>query len=172
MLSARPSLLIHPLQPCAAGGRFIQLPPQPSTVASDSVIMSLLNILLWSFYLLPLEQVHAQSISTSTPVPPLQWINLTALLQGPSPPPLKDASIGFDNTSRTLIVFGGESQGGLPQQQTYLSVLPFLTFFASLKLPSVSLQSQSRHPHLGYPLTSRRDAFLTTAPKKCGHWGW
>jgi hypothetical protein len=92
--------------------------------------MSLLNlVLLWSYYLLPLRQACAQSISTSTPVPPLQWINLTNLLQGPSAPPLKDASIGYDNTTRTLIIFGGESQGGLPQQQTYLSVLPFLTYF-------------------------------------------
>ncbi|KAI9513341.1 hypothetical protein F5148DRAFT_1319111, partial [Russula earlei] len=62
----------------------------------------------------------AQSISTSTPVPPLQWINLTGLLTGPAAPPLKDASIGYDNTTRTLIIFGGESQGSIPQQQTYL----------------------------------------------------
>jgi hypothetical protein len=83
--------------------------------------MSLLPILalLSLCYLSP---ASAQSISTSTPVPPLQWINLTGLLTGPSAPPLKDASIGYDNTSRTLILFGGESQGKLPQQQTYLSV--------------------------------------------------
>ena len=129
MLSARPSLLIHPLQPQLRAVDSFSCRPSHLTVASDSLRMPLLNILLWSFYLLPLQHAHAQSISTSTPVPPLQWINLTSLLQGPSPPPLKDASIGFDNTSRTLVVFGGESQGGLPQQQTYLSVLPFLTFF-------------------------------------------
>ena len=41
--------------------------------------------------------VHAQNISTSIPVPPLQWINLSNLLQGSSgPPPLRDASIGYD----------------------------------------------------------------------------
>lgn len=136
-------------------------------------MMSLLNLLLlWSFYLLPLQPARAQSISTSTPVPPLQWINLTDLLQGPSAPPLKDASIGYDNTTRTLIIFGGESQGGLPQQQTYLSVLPFLTFSALLKLSSLSLQSQSRHPHLDHPLTSRWNVYRITAPKKRRRRGW
>lgn len=79
---------------------------------------------------------RAQSISTSTPVPPLQWINLTSLLQGSSAPPLKDASIGYDNATRTLIIFGGESQGGLPQQQTYLSVFPFLLLITSLSINS------------------------------------
>ena|ERR1700722_20688247 len=67
--------------------------------------------------------VHAQSISTSTPVPPLQWLNLTALLQGPAPPPLMDASLGYDEGTRTLLIFGGESQGGFVQSSTYLYVL-------------------------------------------------
>ena len=165
----RPPLLNTSFAAAAAGGRFVHLPPQTSTVA---VMMPLLNLLLWSFYLLPFQQAHAQSISTSTPVPPLQWINLTNLLQGPSAPPLKDASIGYDNTTRTLIIFGGESQGGIPQQQTYLSVLPFLTFFVLLKPPSIFLQSQSRHPHLDHPLTSRWNAYRTTAPKKRRHRGW
>ncbi|KAH9006759.1 hypothetical protein EDB86DRAFT_6106 [Lactarius hatsudake] len=81
--------------------------------------MPSLNFLfLYSFCLF--STTRAQSISTSTPVPPLQWINLTGLLRGSPAPPLKDASIGYDNTTRTLIIFGGESQGGLPQQQTYL----------------------------------------------------
>ncbi|KAI0080895.1 hypothetical protein K474DRAFT_1704432 [Panus rudis PR-1116 ss-1] len=67
------------------------------------------------------QSVFAQSISTSTPVPPLQWINLTGLLGGSSPaPPLKDASIGYDEVSRTVVIFGGESQQGFPQSQTYL----------------------------------------------------
>lgn len=87
--------------------------------------MHSLNFLfLYSFCLFSASR--AQSISTSRPVPPLQWINITSLLQGSSAPPLKDASIGYDNVTRTLIIFGGESQGGLPQQQTYLSVFPFL----------------------------------------------
>ena len=93
-----------------------------------------------SCFLLPFQSAHAQSISTSTPVPPLQWINLTGLFQGPAAPPLKDASIGYDNTTRTLIVFGGESQGGIPQQQTYLCVISsFLVPFLFLKRPSYFL---------------------------------
>jgi hypothetical protein len=115
---------------------------------------------LWSCYLSSLQLTTAQSISTSTPVPPLQWINLTSLLTGPSAPPLKDASIGYDNTSRTLIIFGGESQGGLPQQQTYLSVLPFLTsprshsqpFFPSLNLDTLTWTTPS--PKGGTPTAS------------------
>lgn len=89
--------------------------------------MTTLNLLfLYSFCLF--STTRAQSISTSTPVPPLQWINLTSLLQGSSAPPLKDASIGYDNSTRTLIIFGGESQGGLPQQQTYLLNLDTLVW--------------------------------------------
>jgi|SRR5712671_3955436 len=123
--------------------------------------MPLLNILLSSYYLLllPLQLSRAQSISTSTPVPPLQWINLTGHLQGPSAPPLKDASIGYDNTSNTLIIFGGESQGGLPQQKTYLYVLAFLPFlpsefhpfFSSLNLNTLVWSSPS--PGAGLPAT-------------------
>ncbi|KAF9651158.1 hypothetical protein BDM02DRAFT_980375 [Thelephora ganbajun] len=59
-------------------------------------------------------------ISTSTPTPPLQWLNITRLLSGPSAPPLKGASIGYDETTRTLLVFGGESESGFPTSTTYL----------------------------------------------------
>jgi hypothetical protein len=114
--------------------------------------MPFLTLLLSCFLFLPLQSGHGQSISTSTPVPPLQWINLSGLLQGPAAPPLKDASIGYDNSTRTLIIFGGESQGGLPQQQTYLCVFSsFVAPFAFLKLSSHSPQSQPRHPHLVPP---------------------
>ncbi|OBZ70174.1 hypothetical protein A0H81_09875 [Grifola frondosa] len=72
---------------------------------------------------------HAQAISTSTPIPPLQWINLSGLLTGsPSAPPLKDASIGYDGVTRDLIIFGGESQQGFPTSQTYLLNLETLTW--------------------------------------------
>ena len=107
--------------------------------------MPFLSILLSYILFLPLQSGRAQSISTSTPVPPLQWINLTALLQGPAAPPLKDASIGYDNTTHTLIVFGGESQGGIPQQRTYLCVpssLHFLPFSSYHRIsPSLNLQT-------------------------------
>lgn len=63
--------------------------------------------------------VHIASAAVS---PPLQWINLSKLLSGSAPPALKDASIGYDDTTRTLIVFGGESAGGFPQDATYLCV--------------------------------------------------
>ncbi|KLO10239.1 hypothetical protein SCHPADRAFT_856821 [Schizopora paradoxa] len=61
----------------------------------------------------------AQNPATNTPVPPLQWIELTSLLTGSAPPPMKYASIGYDSTSGTVLVFGGESNG-FPTQQTYL----------------------------------------------------
>ena len=94
--------------------------------------------------------VRAQppTISTSIPLPPLQWLNLSALLSGPAPPPLKDPSIAYDDASRSLIVFGGESEGGFVQSQTYLCVpvptiiprlvlspFPVLTLTLSLGLP-------------------------------------
>jgi len=82
--------------------------------------------------------VRAQ-ISTTTPVPPLQWIYLSNLLQGTTrPPPLKDAAMGYDETryaytltsngssqsiSRSLIIFGGLSETGIAQSQTYLCVI-------------------------------------------------
>jgi len=45
----------------------------------------------------------AQAVSADTPVPPLQWLNLTGLLQGSSqPPPLKNALIGYDESRSDL----------------------------------------------------------------------
>ncbi|RPD67309.1 hypothetical protein L226DRAFT_499391 [Lentinus tigrinus ALCF2SS1-7] len=66
-----------------------------------------------------LPTVRAQTISTSMPVPPLQWIELTDLLGGSAAPPLKDATIGYDDTNRILLIFGGESQQGFPAKATY-----------------------------------------------------
>jgi len=93
-------------------------------------------IFLFSF------SVLAQIISTNSPVPPLQWINLSNILKGSSrPPPLRDAAMGYDDTrlafhpsnhpffsffsiltlhSRSLIIFGGLSESGFPQSQTFL----------------------------------------------------
>ncbi|KAI0368139.1 hypothetical protein BV20DRAFT_948921 [Pilatotrama ljubarskyi] len=82
-----------------------------------------------------LASVHAQAISTSMPVPPLQWINLSGLLQGPAAPPLKDATIGYDSTNRVLLIFGGESQQGLPTGSTYLIDLANLRW-TSATMPS------------------------------------
>ncbi|KAL1701428.1 hypothetical protein EV121DRAFT_263075 [Schizophyllum commune] len=77
-----------------------------------------------------LPRAAPQTISTSTPVPPLQWINLSSRLQGSdnAPPPLKDAAIGYDETTRNIIIFGGESENGFPQSTTYLLNLDSLTW--------------------------------------------
>lgn len=66
--------------------------------------------------------VRAETVpSTANSVPLLQWINITGLLGGSNaPPPLKGASLGYDDTQRNLLIFGGESQQGFPVSQTYL----------------------------------------------------
>ncbi|KAJ3509679.1 hypothetical protein NMY22_g16213 [Coprinellus aureogranulatus] len=85
-----------------------------------------------------LQLAAAQSISTSTPLPPLQWINLSPFLQGSTaPPPLKDVALGYDESSRTLVVFGGESEGGFVQSQTYL--LDMNTLAWSIPSPPANL---------------------------------
>ncbi|OCH90982.1 hypothetical protein OBBRIDRAFT_792792 [Obba rivulosa] len=82
---------------------------------------------------------HTQSISTGTPLPPLQWINITNLIGGsPVAPPLKDASIGYDDNTRTLLIFGGESQQGIPQSQTYLLDLQTLSWFSLQSPPGLT----------------------------------
>lgn len=172
VLLVRPTCAITQLSQAApAAGQSLSWRP---TNTGDQDIMSFLYLIFLSSscFLLPLQSAHAQSISTSTPVPPLQWINLSGLLQGSAAPPLKDASIGYDNTTRTLLIFGGESQGGIPQQQTYLcAISSFLPSFPFLKLPSYSPQSQPQHPHLVHSNPSRRNALRVTTPKKCGHRG-
>ncbi|KAG6817395.1 hypothetical protein H0H87_009039 [Tephrocybe sp. NHM501043] len=101
---------------------------------------SVFRFTTWSLFTTLL--VHGQTISTDTSVPPLQWINLTGLLQGSSsPPPLKNAAIGYDesrNVSRSVIIFGGESASGLAQSQTFLLNLETLTW--SVPTPPNNLQ--------------------------------
>ncbi|KAG6332713.1 hypothetical protein ID866_6374 [Astraeus odoratus] len=70
--------------------------------------------------LICLPESHAQSISTNTPVPPLQWLNITGLLQGSPAPALKYASLGYDDNTRNLIIFGGQSSSGIATSQTFL----------------------------------------------------
>ena len=82
---------------------------------------TLTSLNLLAFLSLILLSPSAAAPSTNTQLPPLQWIEITDSLSGSSPPGLSYASIGFDSTSQTLIIFGGESNG-FPQQQTYLSV--------------------------------------------------
>ncbi|KAJ6515905.1 hypothetical protein C8R45DRAFT_958028 [Mycena sanguinolenta] len=68
--------------------------------------------------LLACQNAHA-TISLDS-VPPFQWLNITALFSGTPPPNLYQASIGYDEASRSLIIFGGEASSGVPQSQTYL----------------------------------------------------
>ena len=99
---------------------------------------------------------NGQFISTSTPVPPLQWINLTGLLTGSGPPPLKGVSLGYDNLSRNLLIFGGESEGGFVQSDTYLWVLTlgywdweaYSHIVTSLNLDSLEWAKPSSPPNL------------------------
>ncbi|EIW76099.1 hypothetical protein CONPUDRAFT_130456 [Coniophora puteana RWD-64-598 SS2] len=70
----------------------------------------------------------AQPISTNTPVPPLQWLNLTSLLQGAPPPALKYSSIGYDSTTDNVIIFGGQSSSGVATSETFLLNLGTLTW--------------------------------------------
>jgi hypothetical protein len=74
---------------------FWPLAGQPSSIVS--LRMALLSAVIYFSTLLSMS-VNAQNISTDMPVPPLQWLNLSGLLNGPSPPPLKDAAIGYDET--------------------------------------------------------------------------
>lgn len=78
-------------------GSLLRRPPRraPSRSAWACLPLMAPNISLLLFILA--SRVYSQTISTNTPVPPLQWINLTNLLQGTAhPPPLKDAAIGYD----------------------------------------------------------------------------
>ncbi|KAG6880048.1 hypothetical protein C0992_007365 [Termitomyces sp. T32_za158] len=98
---------------------------------------SLLLFTTWSLF--SALGANAQTNPTDTPVPPLQWLNLSGLLQGSSsPPPLKNAAIGYDESSRSLIIFGGESASGLVQSQTFLLNLETLTW--SVPSPPNNLQ--------------------------------
>ncbi|KAL0949966.1 hypothetical protein HGRIS_009986 [Hohenbuehelia grisea] len=101
------------------------------------------------FFLFLTQLVNAQSISTSTPIPPLQWLNLTNLLSGAHPPPLKDAVMGYDETSRSLIIFGGESAGGFPQGQTYLLNLDTLAWSSPSPPTTLSRTPSARSGALG-----------------------
>ncbi|KAF8489109.1 hypothetical protein JB92DRAFT_2756248 [Gautieria morchelliformis] len=114
----------------------------------------------------------AQSqIRTDMPVPPLQWLDLTRLTNGASPQPLKDSSIGYDDLTRTLIVFGGESQAGVLSQTTYLLNMDSLTWSMPVsKVPSQGSSPPARSRALGtgdFAVNSRRD-FLIYGGKGSG----
>ena len=92
-------------------------PPHNHHARSRSMLVSLfpIAIVLYSSFAV----VQSQQISTNTPVPPLQWIQLTNLIGGNPPASLKDASIGYDEVSRKLVIFGGEPSPGNAVSATY-----------------------------------------------------
>ncbi|KAH9900004.1 hypothetical protein C8Q73DRAFT_639450 [Cubamyces lactineus] len=108
-----------------------------SSRRSQHVSLGLLFSFLSSF-----SSVHAQAISTDMAVPPLQWINLSQHLQGSAAPPLKDATIGYDETNRVLLIFGGESQQGFPTDGTYIIDLENLRW-TTAQMPSGLTNSPS-----------------------------
>ena len=126
-------------------------PPRQSSRAMAKAFKPCPSSFLALSYLLSLA--FAQNPSTNTQVPPLQWIDLSDLTSGSPPPGLKYASMGFDSTSQTVIVFGGEAAGGIATQQTYLYELLSLfsliyqcsTFIASIPIltPQCSLNLSS-----------------------------
>ncbi|KZS97790.1 hypothetical protein SISNIDRAFT_196572 [Sistotremastrum niveocremeum HHB9708] len=115
-----------------------------------------------------LSMVAAQTPSTSMTVPPLQWINLSGILKGTPPPPLRDSVIGYDELTRTLVVFGGQSQvdSSVVTQQTYLLDLDNLTWSQpspSVDLPELENIPPSRSLALGgadFAANSRRDFIM------------
>ncbi|KAG8966018.1 hypothetical protein FRC03_012661 [Tulasnella sp. 419] len=74
----------------------------------------------WLLLFIAGQAAHAQNISTSMQINPLQYINLSRLAQGSAPIPLKDAHISYDPAKRAIVIFGGESSSGTPTQQTYI----------------------------------------------------
>jgi len=86
------------------------------------------------FFLKSLLTTYAQSTPSVHPVPPLQWLNITGLIQG-TPAAVKYPSIGYDSATSTLIVFGGESSSGIATDQTFLYV------YYSLPIPSEFMSS-------------------------------
>ncbi|KIJ56497.1 hypothetical protein M422DRAFT_22661 [Sphaerobolus stellatus SS14] len=102
-----------------------------------------LPFLLATWGVLILTVVLAQQpISTSMPVPPLQWLNITALASTTSgPPPLSFSSIGYSELQRSLVIFGGESSSGVPQSQTWLLNMDSLTWSKAASLVSTRTSS-------------------------------
>ncbi|KAJ6613462.1 hypothetical protein B0H10DRAFT_2048593 [Mycena sp. CBHHK59/15] len=88
-------------------------------------------------------RVHA-ALSVD-PVPPLQWLNITTLIKGTTQPPgLKDAAIGYDEMSRSVIIFGGEASSAVVQGQTYLLNLETLTWSIPSPPPTLTRTPPAR----------------------------
>ena len=94
-LAALPSTAVRSRQPGSLS------PPVQAAHRQCQRRMSLLTVLLFAGCL-----QSVASNSTTTTVPPLQWLELTDLLGGDKPPPLIDASIGYDETTRRCLTLG------------------------------------------------------------------
>ncbi|KAG0709621.1 hypothetical protein DFH29DRAFT_841147 [Suillus ampliporus] len=98
------------------------------------------------FFIKYISTVYAQSQKppSTIPVPPLQWLNITGIIQGATlPAGVKYSSIGYDPDANNLIIFGGESSSGIATDQTYLLDLSTLTWSA--------LQTQAGLPQTSPP---------------------
>ncbi|KAG2141689.1 uncharacterized protein EDB93DRAFT_1089266 [Suillus bovinus] len=100
-----------------------------------------------------ISTVYAQKLPSTFPVPPLQWLNITGSLLGATPVAVKYPSIGYDPTTGTLIIFGGESSSGIPTDQTYLLNLGTLDW--STPQPQAGLPQSS--PPARYMAVSGED---------------
>ncbi|KDQ20516.1 hypothetical protein BOTBODRAFT_124153 [Botryobasidium botryosum FD-172 SS1] len=110
--------------------------------------MFLIFYLGFSFHL---HFARAQPIQASTNVPPLQWINLTPSFGGSIPPPLKDASIGYDPTRPRLLIFGGESAADIVTQETYLLDMTTLQWAAPNPPAGLTSRPPARSAAVGGP---------------------
>ncbi|KAJ7700077.1 hypothetical protein B0H17DRAFT_1129081 [Mycena rosella] len=94
---------------------------------------------LFAVLLVTVFSVQVHAALAVDPVPPFQWLNITPLLKGSTQPPgLKDASMGYDPVSHSLIIFGGETSSTAVQGQTYLLDLGTLTW--SIPTPPANLK--------------------------------
>jgi hypothetical protein len=106
-------------------------------------------LLVHFFFLFPLCLAQSSTPSTDTEVPPLQWLYLIPSLTGSGPPPLHDASLGFDVTSNTLLVFGGESGANVLSQQTFLLDLDTLVWSSPVPSNGVTTIPPARSLSVG-----------------------
>ncbi|KAG2367392.1 hypothetical protein BDR07DRAFT_1351366 [Suillus spraguei] len=86
------------------------------------------SAIAWLFFIKCISTAYAQKPPSILQVPPLQWLNITGIIQGATPAAVKYPSIGYDPTTDNLIIFGGESSSGIPTDQTYLLNLGTLTW--------------------------------------------
>ncbi|KAG1755705.1 hypothetical protein EDB19DRAFT_1924969 [Suillus lakei] len=87
------------------------------------------SAIAWLFFIKYILTAYAQKLPSILPVPPLQWLNITSIIQGATPAAVKYPSIGYDpTTTNNLIIFGGESSSGIPTDQTYLLNLDTLVW--------------------------------------------